>query len=134
MQEAIRYWIWEYERGGFVRWSVIDKNKKEVIGTVELFHRDASDYFTSCGLLRLDLRSDCEKQEQIYSLLSILVPVTYDLFLCNMIATKCQSKAIERLEALRQVGFLQTDQKLIGHDGTEYDHYLFLTNSMNDCT
>ena len=46
MHEAIKYWMWEYERKGFVRWSIEDKRKQEIIGTIELFHRDAKDYFT----------------------------------------------------------------------------------------
>lgn len=49
MKEAIKYWLWEYSRQGFVRWSVIDKNISEAIGTIELFHRDSNDYFTNCG-------------------------------------------------------------------------------------
>ena len=29
MMEAIKYWHWEYSRQGFVRWSIIDNQKKE---------------------------------------------------------------------------------------------------------
>ena len=48
------------------------------IGTIELFHRDSKDYFNRCGLLRLDLKSD------------------YDLFDCDMVATKIPTFAGER--------------------------------------
>ena len=57
MKEMIRMWRLSYEERGFVRWSIVDKQGGCVIGTIELFHRDAADYFTDCGLLRLDIRS-----------------------------------------------------------------------------
>ena len=41
------------------------KETHEAIGTIELFHRDAADYFTDCGLLRLDIRSDYEMSDKI---------------------------------------------------------------------
>ena len=34
MKEAIEYWIFEYNRKGFVRWSIFNKEKAEVIGTI----------------------------------------------------------------------------------------------------
>lgn len=52
MEQAINYWLYEYDREGFVRWAIVSKETDEVIGTIELFHRDAEDYFTDCGLLR----------------------------------------------------------------------------------
>ena len=39
MLEAIRYWFFEYERKGFVRWSIVDKATQQVIGTIEVFYR-----------------------------------------------------------------------------------------------
>ena len=50
MREAVSYWLWEYERRGFVRWGIFNHKEEEVIGTVELFHRDSEDYFKDCGL------------------------------------------------------------------------------------
>lgn len=123
MKEAIKFWILEYERKGFVRWSIIDKNSDEAIGTIELFNRNSKDYFNECGLLRLDLRSDYENQNSIYSILSIIIPKTYDLFHCNMIATKAAPFAAERINALKNIGFNLTENKLVGHDGTKYGDY-----------
>lgn len=73
MQQAIDYWLFEYNRQGFVRWTIISKETHEAIGTIELFHRDAADYFTDCGLLRLDIRSDYEMSDKIIKILSLLV-------------------------------------------------------------
>lgn len=126
MSEAINYWLWEYDRKGFVRWSVIDKTENEAIGTIELFHRNADDYFTDCGLLRLDLRSDYEQTSEIESILSLIINPTFELFNCNRIATKAISQATERIKALGSLNFTYSKMKLIGHDGTEYSDYFVL--------
>ena len=70
MVQAIEYWLWEYSRQGFVRWTIVSKTTNEAVGTIELFHREAEDYFTNCGLLRLDLRSDYEIAGEIVKILS----------------------------------------------------------------
>jgi RimJ/RimL family protein N-acetyltransferase len=128
MKDAIDYWHLEYDRQGFVRWSIMDKNISSVIGTIELFHRNANDYFTDCGLLRLDLRSDYEQTQEIESILSLIVPHTFDLFKCDKVVTKAIDEASERIVALKRLGFKHTDKKLIGHDGTEYNSYFVLKN------
>ena len=87
MQSAIGFWLWAYQDKGFVRWAVIDKNARQAIGTIELFNRQAQDYFNNCGLLRLDLRSDYERTECIREILSLIVPPAFELFVCRMIAT-----------------------------------------------
>lgn len=126
MKDAINYWRFEYCRQGFVRWSIIDKHKNSAIGTIELFHRDSEDYFTNCGLLRLDLRSDYEKVQEIERILSLINPYVFDLFKCDKVATKAISQADERITALKKLGFRATDEKLIGHEGTEYNSYFVL--------
>lgn len=65
MEQAIEYWLWEYDRQGFVRWTIVSKIDNKAIGTIEVFNRKADDYFNNCGLLRLDLRSDYEQEESI---------------------------------------------------------------------
>lgn len=123
MEQAIRYWLWEYDRRGFVRWAIISKAENEAIGTIELFHREADDYFTNCGLLRLDLRSDHEISSEIVRILTLIIAPAYRLFHCDKIATKALSQAAERIDALKRLGFQPAKEKLIGHDGTEYDSY-----------
>lgn len=126
MEQAVGFWIQAYENGWFVRWSVVDKAKDQAVGTIEEFHRDAEDYFTNCGLLRLDLHSDYERAEEIESILSLIVPASFDLFGCDKVATKALPAATERIRALEDMGFLSADEKLIGHDGTRYDGYFVL--------
>ena len=44
MEQAIAYWLFEYNRAGFVRWTIVSKETNEAIGTIELFHRDGLFY------------------------------------------------------------------------------------------
>lgn len=126
IMNAINFWLDKYGRKEFVRWSVVDNAKKEVVGTIEMFHRDADDAFTNCGLLRLDLRSDYELSTEIVKILRPLLNVAFTWFDCDKVATKAIPEAVERINALRSFGFEKSDEKLIGHDGTEYgDYYVY---------
>jgi hypothetical protein len=125
MKQALDYWKFEYDRKGFVRWSIVDKKDNTPIGTIELFNRLSKDYFNNCGLLRLDLRSDYETKNNIIDILNLITDKTYQLFECNMIATKAIPIASERIKALKELGFLPTKHKLIGHGGAEYSSYYF---------
>lgn len=126
MEQAIEFWHWEYDRQGFVRWTIVSKETNEAVGTIELFHREAEDYFTNCGLLRLDIRSDYEITSEIVKILELIIEPAYVLFQCDKIATKAIDLAVERISALKRLGFKYSEEKLIGHDGTEYDSYYVL--------
>lgn len=126
MRQAIDFWLSSYEQGYFVRWSVMDKASCTVIGTIELFNRQANDFFSDCGILRLDLRSDYERENAITEILGLILSRAFDLFDCRMIATKAIAQAQERRLALAQMGFAVRDEKLIGHDGTAYGDYYVL--------
>lgn len=126
MKQAIEYWLWEYNRQGFVRWAIISKATKEAIGTIELFNRESEDYFTNCALLRLDIRSDYESADEIVKILKQILTPTYRLFHCDKIATKAIASAVERISALKKLGFKSSEEKLIGYDGTEYSSYFVL--------
>ena len=88
-----------------------------------MFNRKAKDYFNNCGLLRLDLRSDYEKQDIIEDILGLIIPETREMFACEMIATKAISIAKERIKALEHKGFGLSEESVIGHDGTKYNSY-----------
>ncbi len=85
-----------------------------------------NDYFTNCGLLRLDIRSDYEISIEIIKILRLIIEPTYSLFDCDKIATKAITLATERILALKKLGFRPLEEKLIGSDGTEYDSYFVL--------
>lgn len=126
MDKAIAFWLEKFESKAFIRWAIVDNIKKECVGTIELFHREANDFFTDCGLLRLDLRSDYELEDRIKDILSLIIEPAFHLFNCSKIATKAVPEAKERIQALRKKGFELSKDKLVGHDGTEYGDYFVL--------
>lgn len=129
MQGAVDFWQQAYREKWFIRWTIIDKHTHHAIGTIELFNRQADDYFNNCGLLRLDLISNREQKDIIYDILSLIVPQTCELFHCQMIATKVKPFATERRAAVEQLGFAASQEKLAGrHDHEFYTDY-FVRNS-----
>lgn len=126
MGQALNFWKEAYANGWFVRFAIVDKTTSEVIGTIEEFRRDENDYFTNCGLLRLDLRSDYEKAAEIQSILSVIALPSFELFGCGIVATKAIPTATERIKALNALGFVQSQEPLVGHDGTKYYDYYVL--------
>lgn len=140
MQSAVEFWLWAYKDRGFVRWAIVDRHVGQAIGTIELFNRRAPegekprDYFNECGLLRLDLRSDYEETEKIGEILSLIVSPAYELFGCQMIATKIPPAAVGRREAAEQMGFRLSEEKLIGGDDNKvYGDYYVLLKEESSC-
>lgn len=123
MKDTIAFWKREYQSRYYVRWVIIDKSANCAIGTIELFNRKAKDYFNNCGLLRLDLRSDYEKQDIVEDILGIVIPKMKEMFSCEITATKAIPIAKERIQALEHKGFCLSEESVIGHDGTRYDSY-----------
>ncbi|MBQ8402553.1 MAG: N-acetyltransferase, partial [Clostridia bacterium] len=127
MAETIAFWQDEYKKQYYVRWTIFDKTIRQAIGTIELFNRQADDFFTDCGLLRMYLRSDYEYADTIAEILSLLLPSAFDLFSCRMIAIKVPEIAAERKKAVEKLRFVPTEEKLIGgHDGKPYGEYCIL--------
>lgn len=132
MYNAINIWRTEYDKKSFVRFSIIDKRKNNVIGSIELFNRISDDFFNGCGLMRLDVRSDYECREALSEIMSIIINPSYELFQCTTIATKAAIYAVERIEALKDIGFERTKEYLIGYDGTLYGDYWVIKNSIDN--
>lgn len=126
MRNCIDFWLREYAQRYYVRWSVVDQNTGSAVGTIELFHRTAEDFYNHVGLLRLDLRSDYETEADITRILSLLLPHSWELFSCGAIATKIPACARERTAALHTMGFRPSPEPLYGHDGTAYGDYHIL--------
>ena len=126
MQEAIKFWLWSYDNGYFVRWTVVDKKSNSAVGTIELFHHDDSlAIYDNCGLLRLDLRSDYECQGVIKEILSLIIEPVFDMF-GDKVVTKVKNFAAERLSAVKSLGFVLPKQSLKGQNGEEFnDYYVF---------
>ncbi len=123
MQEAIKFRLYSYENRWFVRFTVIDKKTSKAIGTIELFNRgETDDDFSNVGVLRLDIRSDHEKESVLFDIISLIIPSAYSLFDCTEIITKAPSYAIERISAIEKFGFKKSDGLLVGKYGT-HDKY-----------
>lgn len=123
MAEAIGFWHMAYENGWFVRLSIVDKAVSSVIGTVELCVRVSEDEFKQMGILRVDVRSDYEKEEVLYEIFSTVTPELEEWLGCRGVLTKAPIYAVERIKAIQKVGFSKSDYLLIGKTGYAYDGY-----------
>lgn len=126
MEEAIKFWLWSYDNGYFVRWTIVDKKNNTAVGTIELFHHDdETKVYDNSGLLRLDLRSDYEKEEVIKEIISLIIKPVFDLF-GDKIVTKVQAFANQRLAAVKSFGFRLPEKPLKGQNGEEFTDYFVL--------
>ncbi len=91
-----------------------------------LQERKGSGLLNNLNLLRLDLRSDYEQEDNIFEILSLIIPSVFELFKCQIVATKIPSFASERKLAISRLGFAASEEKLIGHDKTVYTDYYVL--------
>lgn len=117
MDALIKYWLMEYHKlKGFVRFSIIDKQIGEVIGTIEMFKRYSEDSYNKCGVLRLDVRSDYEQADLLHGIIELFIDQFYEWFECSVIITKAQLYAVERIKALEEMKFAKAGKPLIGHN------------------
>lgn len=121
MNQAVDFWRFAYENGYFVRWSIVDKALGTVMGTIELFTRESGDGLCG-GLLRLDVRSDYETRECIREILAAALPLVPEYFADRTI-TKAPCYAVERIQALKDLGFVPSERLLVGEDGYAYNGY-----------
>ena len=124
MEQAVAFWLESYKTRWFVRWVIVDKTSSKAIGTIELFKRASEDKFDGMGVLRLDLKSEYEKEDVIKAILKLIILPAYELFDCKEIITKVPNYAIERLSAVSDIGFKKSDNLLVGtQDGYLYKDY-----------
>lgn len=123
MAEAISFWKMAYDNGWFVRLSIIDKAISSVIGTVELCLRVSEDEFNNMGILRVDVRSDYEREDSLYDIFSLITPKLEEILGCKGVLTKAPIYAVERVKAIKKVGFTKSEHLLIGKTGYAYDGY-----------
>lgn len=123
MAEAIGFWHMAYEKGWFVRLSIVDKETTGVIGTVECCLRVSDDAFNHMGILRVDVRSDYEEEAVLYEVFSLITPQLDEMLGCKGVLTKAPIYAVERIKAIQNAGFTKSEQMLIGKNGYAYDGY-----------
>ena len=123
MTEALGFWSLSYKNGWFARLAIVDKAVSKVIGTIELCLRVSEDEFNNMGILRIDVRSDYEKEEVLYDIAALITPHLPEMLGCNGIITKAPIYAVERIKAFQKAGFAKSDHLLIGKNGYAYDGY-----------
>ena len=123
MAEVLDFWNLSYKNGWFARLSIVDKTVSKVIGTVELCLRVSEDEFNNMGILRVDVRSDYEKEDVLYEVISLITPHLSEMLGCNGIITKAPIYAVERIKAIQKAGFTKSEHLLIGKTGYAYDGY-----------
>ena len=123
MTDAIDFWQSAYEKQWFARWSIMDKSSEKVIGTIELCRRASEDAFNDAAILRIDVRSDYEKERVLSEICSLIIPPVFDLFDCLQVITKVPIYAVERTLAMQKAGCRKSEHLLIGKTGYAYDGY-----------
>ena len=123
MKQALAFWRMSYENGWFARLSIVDRAASCVIGTAELCLRVSDDAFNQMGILRIDVRSDYEREDVLYELFSLVTPKLNDLLGCKGALTKAPIYAVERIKAISRAGFTKSEHLLMGKAGFAYDGY-----------
>lgn len=121
MEDCIRMWIQAYQKGWFVRWTIL--REKTPVGTVEMFRRDDGDHGEGLGVLRIDVLSMYEFPDVHEELLRTILPELHELFDCQRILTKSLPVMARRRLALVLHGFIPYNKLLLGDDGIEYGNY-----------
>ena len=75
------------------------------------------------GILRIDVRSDYEKEEKLYEIVTLIKPHISKMLGCNGIITKAPIYAVERIKAIQKAGFIKSEHLLIGKTGYVYNGY-----------
>ena len=121
MVECVSMWLWSYENGYFVRWTILHEDVP--VGTVEMFRRDEGADGRGCGVLRIDVASRYEREKVFDELLTALMPSMHADFGCAEVLTKGFGGSPERLAALRSHGFKPAPGAVRRHDGTPIGDY-----------
>jgi len=104
MQECIRYWLAEYQKGYYVRFALIPKAGKDrnrAIGTIEIFGGET-------GVLRLDIATRYERDEYIEELLRLAVFRLIRDFRVGSLKVKADNIP-ERVPLLEKYGFVPSE-------------------------
>ena len=110
--QCVEYWLKRYEERDFVRWSIQDKERQMLIGTVEVC--PSLKYAVDgkvMGILRIDLRSEYEKWEVLKELMDVLIEHIYEDFQVASIIMKIQKDAGERQKLIREYQFVDAKEE-----------------------
>lgn len=94
---------------------------------MEIMSRESDDEFNNLGILRVDVRSDYEKEDALFEIVTLITPCIQEMLGCTGILTKAPLYAVERIKAIRKAGFSRSEHLLIGKTGYAYDGYWTIT-------
>ena len=103
MEQAIRYWLNFYKQSAFIRFAIIDRKTNHSVGTVEIFGGD-------CGVLRIDLRKEYEKEQYLTELYKIAEDTFFSMLPLKRMVTKAIKEAAERRTSMDKLGWNFIDQ------------------------
>lgn len=118
VRNMIGFWLDEYARGYYVRFSIIEKCSNRAVGSIECFAKQETfPGYGRVGLLRIDLASKHETQADLTEILSMIDRHFYDCFKVDSIITKAIPAAIRRTAVLNNLGYTALkNQPIVPYD------------------
>lgn len=111
-KKCVEYWIKSYDIQDFVRFSIINKQKGSIIGTVEICRSyKYSKGKEKIGILRIDIASLFETKDSMEELYTVLIDNLYKDFQVDFLLTKAIPQAQARMEVLKKKYFAEAEAK-----------------------
>lgn len=123
MKQALNFWKTARDKGWFTRLSIMDRQTGKAAGTMEVCLRVSKDSFDQMAVLRVDVKSDYEKEDFLYACLELVSERIFEWFDCKGVITKVPDYAIERNKAIKKAGYQKTEEFLQGKQGEHYSGY-----------
>lgn len=98
MEDCIKFWLEEYRKQYYVRFSVVNKTDRKAIGAVEIFGGEA-------GVLRIDLSSKYNTEESFGEILALTIEQFIDDFEIASVKIKT-SNIPEKIKSIESFGFI----------------------------
>lgn len=98
MKNCIRFWLEEYQKQYYVRFSVVCKSNGKVIGTIEIFGGEA-------GVLRIDLSSEYNTEKSFIEIFKLTIERFVDDFEIGSVKIKT-SNIPEKINCIENLGFV----------------------------
>ncbi len=106
MKACIGFWLDDYARRAYVRFSIVDKTIQRAVGTIECFAKSGTfPGFGTVGILRIDLASRYENESVITEILNMVEDNLYACFGIQSMLTKAVPEARQRVVALKNAGY-----------------------------
>ena len=101
MENCIRFWLEEYQKQYYVRFSVIPKSNNKAIGTVEIFGGEA-------GVLRIDLSAEYNTEKSFAEIIKLTIEQFVDDFGIDSVKIKT-SNISEKINCIESFGFVPSE-------------------------